>query len=67
MKGTAILVKEDQNMAFIENVEHSTFVEMKENSGDSNCNCKLDNKMVNYGKVSPVYWYEDEVDWDYGY
>jgi len=66
MKGTAILFQK-QNITFIEDVEHSFFKEIKEQCGCDHCSCKLDNKMVNFGSVSPVFWHEDEVDWDYGY
>lgn len=67
MKGTAILFKEDHNVTFIEDVERSTYEELKEKSGCEHCNCMLNNKMVDFGNVSPVLWHEDEVDWDYGY
>jgi hypothetical protein len=66
MKGTAILFQE-QNVTFIEDVDHSIYEEIKEQCGCEDCNCKLENKIVNFGSVSPVFWHEDEVDWDYGY
>ena len=66
MKGTAILFQE-QNVKFIENVDVSVFKELKEQCGCSHCNCKLENKVVDFGTVSPVFWHENEVDWDYGY
>ncbi|MBT2736246.1 hypothetical protein [Bacillus sp. ISL-7] len=66
MKGTAILFQE-QNVTFIEDVDYSIYEEIKEQCGCEKCNCKLENKVVNFGFVSPVFWHEDEVDWDYGY
>jgi hypothetical protein len=66
MRGTAILFQE-QNVTFIEDIDHSLYKEIKDQCGCENCNCKLENKMVNFGSVSPVFWHEDEVDWDYGY
>ncbi|WP_312472773.1 hypothetical protein [Neobacillus sp.] len=66
MKGTAILFQE-QDITFIENVDHSIYVELKDQCGNANCKCKLDEKIVEFGLVSPVFWHEDEVDWDYGY
>ena len=50
MKGTAILFQE-LNITFIEDVEHSVFEEIKDQCGCDNCNCKLDNKIVNFGSV----------------
>ena len=66
MKGTAILFQE-QKVTFIEDVDHSIYEEIKDQCGCEQCNCKLENKLVNFGFVSPVFWHEDEVDWDYGY
>jgi len=66
MKGTAILFQE-QNVTFIEDVDHSIYEEIKEQCGCEQCTCHLENKKVNFGFVSPVFWHEDEVDWDYGY
>lgn len=67
MRGTAILFMENQNVTFVEDVDHKVYEEMKEQCGCGHCNCKLGNKDVNFGAVSPVFWHEDEVDWDYGY
>lgn len=66
MKGTAILYQE-QAVKFIENIDHGIFNEMKKQCGCSHCNCRLDNKVIDFGSVSPVFWHEDEIDWDYGY
>jgi hypothetical protein len=66
MKGTAILFQEE-NVMFIEDVDISVFKQLKEQCGCSHCNCKLENKVVDFGTVSPVFWHENEVDWDYGY
>ncbi|WP_040204708.1 hypothetical protein [Neobacillus jeddahensis] len=66
MKGTAILYQE-QNIMFIENVEHSFYERIREQCGCEQCSCKLDEKIVELGSVSPVFWHEDEIDWDYGY
>lgn len=67
MKGTAILYQKDLSVKIIENVEHSVFDELQEQCGCEQCSCKLDNKIVNFGPVSPVFWHEEEIDWDYGY
>ncbi|WP_066066258.1 hypothetical protein [Neobacillus soli] len=66
MRGTAILFQE-QNVTFIEDIEHALYKEINDQCGSEHCSCKLDKKVVDFGPVSPVYWHEDEVDWDYGY
>jgi hypothetical protein len=66
MKGTAILFQE-QTITFIEDVEHSFFENIKEQCDCKNCTCKHNNKTVDFGSVSPVFWHEDEIDWAYGY
>lgn len=67
MKGTAILYQKDLSVTIIEDIDRSVFEEIKEQSGDDNCSCMVEDKIVDLGSVSPVYWHEDEVDWDYGY
>jgi len=66
MNGTAILFQE-KRITFIEDVEQSVFDEIKGQCGYDQCCCKLNNKIVSFDSVSPVFWHEDEVDWDYGY
>ena len=66
MKGTAILFQPNQMVKFIEDVDHKVYEEIKKQSGCSHCNCTLDDKVVDFGKVSPAFWHE-EVDWEYGY
>lgn len=66
MKGTAILFHE-QDITFIENVTHSVYVELKKQCGSEHCSCKLDEKIVEFESASPIFWHENEVDWDYGY
>lgn len=67
MKGTAILYQKDQTVTILEGVERSVFDEIKVQCGCDHCNCKLENKVVDFGSVSPVFWHEEEIDWDYGY
>jgi hypothetical protein len=66
MKGTAILFQE-QRITFIEDVEQTVFEEIKNQCGCDQCSCKVDDKIFTFDSVSPVFWHEDEVDWDYGY
>lgn len=67
MKGTAILYRPNQAVTIIEDVEHTVFETLKEQCGCTNCNCRLEDKLVDFGAVSPVLWHEEEVDWEYGY
>ncbi|MBP2239938.1 hypothetical protein J2Z40_000491 [Cytobacillus eiseniae] len=66
MKGTAILFQENE-VTFIENIDHTVYEELKAQCGNEQCNCKLDNKIVEFGPISPIFWHEEDVDWDYGY
>jgi hypothetical protein len=66
MKGTAILFQ-DQTVTFLEDIDYDIFDEIKQQCGCSNCNCKIENKVIDFGTVSPIFWHEDEIDWDYGY
>ncbi len=67
MKGTAILFQPNQKVTFIENVDQIVYETLKEQCGCDHCNCKVENKMVDFGAVSPVLWHAEEVDWAYGY
>ncbi|RFU71078.1 hypothetical protein D0469_03835 [Peribacillus saganii] len=67
MKGTAILFLENNNVTFLEDVDPSVFEVIKEQGDYDHCNCKLENKLIDFGNVSPVFWQEEEIDWDYGY
>jgi hypothetical protein len=67
MKGTAILFQSNQRITFIEDVDHTVFETIKQQYGCSHCSCKVDDREVDFGKVSPVFWHEEEVDWEYGY
>lgn len=66
MKGTAIIFQEE-NVMFIEDVDISIYKELKDQCGCSHCTCKIENKVVDFGMVSPVFWHENDVEWDYGY
>jgi hypothetical protein len=67
MKGTAILFQEDKKVTIIEGIGHEVYQEIKENAASKDCRCKLDDKVIHFGTVSPVLWHDEDVDWDYGY
>ncbi|XJZ28327.1 hypothetical protein ACF5W4_05905 [Bacillota bacterium Lsc_1132] len=66
MKGTAILFQE-HSVTFLEGVDRNVFEEIKNQCGCSQCSCQLEDKIIDFGCVSPVFWHEEEIDWDYGY
>lgn len=67
MKGTAILYQQDERVIFLEDIEKKQFEEMKKQRDSEHCYCHLENKKIDYGKVSPIIWCDDEIDWEYGY
>lgn len=67
MKGTAILFQPNQKVTVIEDIDHKIYEALKEQCGCTHFNCKVENKLVDYGTVSPVFWHEEDVDWEYGY
>ncbi|TXL66476.1 hypothetical protein FHP05_03575 [Cerasibacillus terrae] len=67
MKGTAILLNEDQTVTCLEDVDHSLYMEMKQQEGCAQFECTIDNKEINFVNVESVLWCDDQVDWDYGY
>lgn len=66
MKGTAIIYQKDQ-VTILEDVDKSVYEELKEQCGCRHCLCKIENKEVDFGEVSPILWHEEAIDWDYGY
>lgn len=68
MKGTAVLFQEDQSVTVLEGVDKAVYEDLKKQCGcNQDCKCKINDRKVNFGPVSPVMWCEDKIDWDYGY
>lgn len=67
MKGAAILYLKNQSVTVIEDVDFSVYEKIKKQCGCRHCTCEVENKLVDFGTVYPVFWHEDEIDWDYGY
>ncbi|PLS16488.1 hypothetical protein CVD28_15480 [Bacillus sp. M6-12] len=67
LERNCILFLENYNVTFLEDVDYSIFDEIREQCGCEHHNCKLENKLIDFGNVSPVFWQEEEIDWDYGY
>lgn len=66
MKGTALLINEDQTVTVLENVEHSVYEELA-NEDLTNPHCTIDDKEVEFDPVFSVVWCEEAIDFDYGY
>lgn len=67
MKGTAILFEKDHTVTFLENVDRAVYEDLKKQCGLKNCNCNVENEATDFDAVSPVFWCENQIDWDYGY
>lgn len=66
MKGTALLLNEDQTVTVLENVELEVYEELKQDEV-SNPHCTINNKEVTFEPVQAVTWYENGIDLAYGY
>lgn len=67
MTGTAVLYRENADILFLEGIEKTTYEEICKQSGSENCNCKVEDKTIELGKVKPLGFKLDTVDWEYGY
>ncbi|HLR81492.1 MAG TPA: hypothetical protein VK119_13150 [Bacillota bacterium] len=67
MKGTALLIKDDHTVTVLENVNRSVSKELAEQDDLTTCQCTINDKEVEFDSVSAVVWYEDSIDWNYGY
>lgn len=67
MKGTAILLNDDQTVTCLEGVERSVYQEMKEQAGCTDYHCTIGDREICFEDVQFVFWCDSDVDWDYGY
>ncbi|EKN68550.1 hypothetical protein [Schinkia azotoformans] len=67
MAGTAVLYRNQQEVIVLEDIKKETLEEIKQQCGDENCTCTLNNHKVDLGNVMVIGFKEDVVDWDYGY
>lgn len=54
--GTAVLYKENNRIVILRNIEKTLLEKIKSQCGLDSCICRIDEKVVNYGKVSHVIW-----------
>jgi hypothetical protein len=67
MKGTALLVDEDHTVKIFENVGHEMYEELVSQKHSKYKHCTIGDKKIKLGPITKVVWYEDTVDWNYGY
>ncbi|WP_156289363.1 hypothetical protein [Oceanobacillus salinisoli] len=67
MKGTALLINKDHSVTVLENVEHHVYEKLVSQEDSKNIKCTINNKEVQFNPFSKVVWYEDKIDWAYGY
>ncbi|MBO1001346.1 hypothetical protein ACFSKI_14910 [Pseudogracilibacillus auburnensis] len=67
MKGTALLINEDQSVTVLENVDHSVYEELANEEDLAHPHCTIGDKEVEFDPIFSVVWHEEAIDWDYGY
>lgn len=67
MKGTALLIKKDQTVTILENVDHKVYEELANKDDLVNPHCTIGDKEVTFKPISTVLWHEEAIDWEYGY
>lgn len=67
MKGTALLLDKDQTVKVFENVGHDVYKELVSRKNAEKKHCTIGSRKVELGSITKVVWYEDRIDWNYGY
>ena len=67
MKGTALLINKDHTVTVLENVEHELYEDLVKQEDSNEIHCMIDEKEVYFPAISKIVWYEDTIDWSYGY
>nr|WP_309099184.1 hypothetical protein [Fredinandcohnia onubensis] len=67
MKGTALLINRDHSVTVFENVEHDVYEDLVSLEDSKNIKCTINNKEVQFDPIDKVVWYEETIDWEYGY
>ncbi len=62
MKGSVILFSEDHEMKILEGVEKPIYDKIKQQEAAEHCFITLDEREIDLGYVSPVYWREGQID-----
>ncbi|WP_010283099.1 hypothetical protein [Bacillus timonensis] len=67
MKGTALLINKDHSVTVLENVEHNVYEDLVSLEDSTNMKCTINDKEVQFDPIDKVVWYEETIDWEYGY
>ncbi|RKQ28175.1 hypothetical protein [Oceanobacillus halophilus] len=67
MTGTALLINKDHTVTVLENVEHEVYNQLVAQEDSEEIECTINNKEVHLHPIEKVVWYEDTIDWTYGY
>jgi len=67
MKGTALLINKDHSVTVFENVEHDVYEDLVSLEDSKKIKCTINNKEVQFDPIDKVVWYEETIDWEYGY
>lgn len=67
MKGTTLLLNEDQTVTVLENVGVEVYKELKQEEEMNQPHCTINDKEVTFEPVQTVTWYENGIDLAYGY
>ncbi|MDR4887484.1 hypothetical protein RGU12_07905 [Fredinandcohnia sp. QZ13] len=67
MKGTALLINKDHSVTVLENVEHEVYEDLVSLEDSKNIQCTINDKEIHFDPFDKVVWYEETIDWEYGY
>jgi hypothetical protein len=67
MKGTALLLNDEEVVTVLEGIGHDVYEEIERQKKDEAISCTIEDRKVKFGPVTKVIWLEEKVDWQYGY
>lgn len=67
MKGTALLLEKDHSVKIFENVGHDVYEELVSQKDAKKKDYTIGNRKIELGPIDKIVWYEDKIDWNYGY
>lgn len=67
MKGTALLINKNHSVTVLEDVEHVIYEDLVSLRDSKQLKCTINDKEIKLEPIDKVVWYEETIDWDYGY
>lgn len=67
MKGTALLINKDHTVTVLENVERKVYEQLVSQEDKNDIHCVINKKEVHFPSIEKVVWYDETIDWAYGY